>query len=128
MRTFAHRSLDLLGLVLLCVSALGCQERDVQPRCPVCGMVANVEGFAVVEVDGPSRFDSPRCAFQYRDNTAEARFRFTEYYSGTLREEAALRFVVDSDVIGPMGPDRIPVAPEQVERFVQDHGGRVVDP
>ncbi len=119
-----------LRLALLLVSVLfafACGDREAaRPRCPVCGMFADAEGFMVTERGG-HRFDSPKCAFQYREGTPGAEFQFTEYYSGELRNEADLRFVTDSDVIGPMGRDRIPVAPEQVERFVQDHGGRVVE-
>ncbi len=32
-----------------------------------------------------------------------------------------------SDVIGPMGDDLVPVAPERADAFVRDHGGRVID-
>jgi copper chaperone NosL len=74
-------------------------------------------------------FDAPRCLFRYR-LTAEGRALrdpwVIEHYGPTERrtDAQAVRYVPGSDVIGPMGPDLVPVAPESVARFRQDHGGR----
>ncbi len=52
----------------------------------------------------------------------------TEYYgpAGTRTPVAAVRFVVGSDVVGPMGPDLVPVDPARVESFRRDHHARSV--
>jgi hypothetical protein len=34
-----------------------------------------------------------------------------------------VRFVTGSDVVGPMGPDLVPVAAESAARFARDHNG-----
>jgi copper chaperone NosL len=50
-----------------------------------------------------------------------------EYYDRASRDGADVAFVVGSDVLGPMGPDVVPVARDKVDRFVKDHGGRKLD-
>jgi nitrous oxide reductase accessory protein NosL len=37
-----------------------------------------------------------------------------------------MRFVVGSDIVGPMGPDLVPVDAARAERFTKDHGGRAL--
>jgi hypothetical protein len=50
--------------------------------------------------------------------------RVREYYDakGPMRDASTLRFVVGGDVVGPMGPDLVPVEPSRVTKFIQDHG------
>jgi hypothetical protein len=79
-----------------------------------------------VTIDGKQgAFDTPSCAIAaWRKAAArvnEARFR--EYYSQELRPVAELRFVTGSDVVGPMGPDLVPVAAATAGRFARDHNG-----
>jgi hypothetical protein len=40
-----------------------------------------------------------------------------------LKPADALRFVEGSDVVGPMGPELVPVATENAGRFTRDHNG-----
>lgn len=76
-------------------------------------------------------FDAPRCALEAwaRAPAPDATVaRFTEYYSRRMTGAPELRFVEGSDVVGPMGPDVVPVAAGDVERFVREHHGkRVLD-
>lgn len=80
----------------------------------------------LVERRGESteRYDTPKCAF--RGGTAGSLW-FREYYSQEFVPLGDLSFVAGSDVIGPMGDDLVPVAPERADAFVRDHGGRVID-
>lgn len=74
---------------------------------------------------GETEYDTPKCAF--RAEGSAATLRFGEYYGSGAQGGAALRFVVESDVQGPMGIDLVPVAPDRVEHFIADHGGRSVE-
>jgi hypothetical protein len=70
-------------------------------------------------------FDTPRCAFGAwrRAGSGATGARFREYYSQQLKPADGLRFVEGSDVVGPMGPDLVPVATESAGRFARDHNG-----
>jgi hypothetical protein len=79
-----------------------------------------------VEIDGKElAFDTPRCALTaWRKAGARAgAARFREYYSQELKRAEDLRFVAGSDVVGPMGPELVPVAVETAPRFARDHNG-----
>jgi hypothetical protein len=72
-------------------------------------------------------FDTPRCAltvWRTPDKYSAATMRVREYYDakGPMRDAKTLRFVVGGDVVGPMGPDFVPVEPGRVSKFIQDHG------
>lgn len=107
-----------------------CEQASVA-RCRTCGM--RVDGdprfLAGAEDDGqPILFDTPKCLFRFLASEPGKGARAAwavEYYSGERRPVRELRFVVGSDVVGPMGDDLIPVA-EHAERFARDHGGRVL--
>lgn len=76
----------------------------------------------VAVADSPGRqFDTPKCAL--RSSASPERLLFTEYYSGEKRGGSVLRFVLGSDVLGPMGRDFVPVDPQFADRFVEEHGG-----
>lgn len=70
-------------------------------------------------------FDTPRCALlAWRGGKVTASsLRVADYYDRRPRDGAELRFVVGSDVLGPMGPDLVPVDPERATKFMQDHAG-----
>ena len=73
-------------------------------------------------------FDTPKCALlAWRKGLVVARSsRFQEYYDRAWRDGADLRFAIGSDVVGPMGGDAVPVAPERASKFAADHAaGRV---
>jgi copper chaperone NosL len=96
-------------------------------RCATCGMRLDPASTWVsyVTVGGKElAFDTPRCAFgSWRRATTATGARFREYYSQELRPADSLRFVEGSDVVGPMGPDLVPVATENAGRFARDHNG-----
>jgi hypothetical protein len=79
----------------------------------------------LVASDGTTTsFDTPRCALtSWRSGKSQAAsLRVQEYYERTWRSAEELRFVIGGDVVGPMGPDLVPVEPSRVTKFIQDHG------
>lgn len=124
-----HRS---FALVFIVFALLGACSREEVARCRECGM--RVDGdprfLAGTTLDGEELlFDTPKCLFRFLASEpghgAEAPWA-VEYYSGERAPLDQLRFVVGSDVLGPMGDDLIPVG-EHAERFARDHGGRVLE-
>jgi len=113
------------GAVALLVF-LGC-SKTAGARCETCGMrLTPTDPFFAELVPSTGvaiGFDSPRCAFEGLARHAGASLWVHEYYDQVRRPASELRFVEHSDVIGPMGPDLIPVDPERVTRFVTGHGG-----
>lgn len=114
-----------MAATLGCVLLLGCSRGA---RCGTCGM--KVDGaspwVAYVAIDGrETPFDTPRCALSaWRGRESSAlRARFREYYSRELRPASDLLFVAGSDVVGPMGPDLVPVEASRARRFALDHNG-----
>src|SRR5260221_11447461 len=70
-------------------------------------------------------FDTPSCALRaFRGAQGRAKqARFREYYSQGFKTQSEVLFVAGSDVVGPMGPELVPVATEQAARFARDHNG-----
>lgn len=113
-----------------CVSALsvvavtGCKKEG---RCKHCGMKidpASAWRAELVGDDGQvTQFDTPRCALtSWRSGTTPAKaIRVQEYYDRQMRDGNDVRFIVGGDVLGPMGPDIVPVDPPRSSKFVQDH-------
>lgn len=101
-----------------------CSDEPERARCSECGMFIEAESDWTVR-SGETEYDTPKCAF--RAEGSAATLRFSEYYGSGTQGGAALRFVVESDVQGPMGIDLVPVAPDRVEHFITDHGGRSVE-
>jgi nitrous oxide reductase accessory protein NosL len=110
-----------------------------QERCPVCGMfVAKYDTWAasIVFKDGTVfHFDGPkdlfRCFFElgrYRPGATAADVAavyVTEYYGTEAVDARQVFFVTDSDVLGPMGKELVPVrGREAAETFRRDHGGK----
>lgn len=103
------------------------------PRCAFCGMRVAAGSHwaagAVADSGTALAFDTPACLFRYRQAHGAASMRgewVTEYYSqaGTHADARTLRYVVGSDLVGPMGPDVIPIEPVRVDAFKRDHHGR----
>lgn len=74
----------------------------------------------------PVAFDTPGCLFRYRRSvTGRRTFNpwVTEYYgvAGVRTPATNVRFVVGSDVVGPMGPELVPVDPARIDAFRRDH-------
>jgi hypothetical protein len=116
------------ALALFAVLALGagggCKR---EARCQNCGMRIDPASPWRADVVGQSgaatSFDSPRCALvALRSGKVRGTLRVQEYYERRWRDASELRFVVGGDVLGPMGPDLVPVDPARQTKFLQDHG------
>jgi len=110
-----------------------------EDRCGVCGMfVAKYPTWVatVVFVDGSQVFfDGPKDLFRYilnlEDFNAEDReiseIFVTDYYGTAFIDARSAFFVSGSDVMGPMGPELVPIAKEShAKTFVIDHGGESI--
>ena len=110
----------VVGSLLL----VACKKDD---RCKNCGMKidpTSAWNADLIGMDGsPVRFDTPRCAFTYwRGGKMQAKdIRAQDYYERAWHDSAELKFVLGGDVLGPMGPDLVPVAAPRAGKFVQDH-------
>ncbi|MFT5354513.1 MAG: hypothetical protein ACI9KE_001718 [Polyangiales bacterium] len=123
-----RRPFAFLCVSLLAFAALACSDEPERARCSECGMFITAESdwtVRSVRESGDTEYDAPKCAF--RAEGSAAALRFMEYYGSGSQGGSALRFVVESDVQGPMGIDLVPVAPDRVEHFIADHGGRSVE-
>ena len=114
----------LFWIVALLVLA-GCRQ---VPRCATCGMKIDPASpwASYVTIGGKeAAFDTPSCAFAAwkKETTRDNRARFHEYYSQELKPVEELRFVEGSDVVGPMGPDLVPVRADTAVQFARDHNG-----
>ena len=111
-----------VGIVGAMLSLAACRSGV---RCGTCGMRIDPASpwVSYVTVGGKElAFDTPRCAFgAWRKAASASGARFREYYSQEMRPAEGLRFVQGSDVVGPMGPDLVPVAVENAGRFARDH-------
>lgn len=115
------------SIALASVGALGgCKKAD---RCKHCGMKidpASTWRSDLVSDDGKlTAFDTPRCALtSWRSGATPAKsIRVHEYYDQRTRDGNDVRFVIGGDVLGPMGPDLVPVDPPRASKFIQDHAG-----
>ena len=118
-RTFLFAA--MLGLFV------GCHAGQ---RCRTCGMKIDPASpwVSYVTLHGREEaFDTPSCAFSAWRKTGPGRekapARFREYYSQDLKPAEELRFVRGSDVVGPMGPDLVPVDIATAGRFAREHNG-----
>lgn len=115
-----------IALAALLGSTSAC-KKDV--RCKNCGMKIDPNSAWRAELvadDGTvTPFDTPRCALQaWRSGKTPAKtLRVQEYYDRQTKDGAEVRFVLGGDVVGPMGPDFVPVDPSRVSKFIQDHAG-----
>ncbi len=92
-------------------------------RCARCGM--KIDPASPWNADlGEEHFDSPRCALStWLEHQKRGTVRVQDYYDRAFHPADEVRFVVGSDVVGPMGPDLVPVDPARVAKFEKDHGG-----
>jgi hypothetical protein len=121
---FTFASLAITALALAPLSA--CKKGDA--RCKHCGMRIDPTSAwhaELVGADGTiTTFDTPRCALtSWRSGTTPAKsIQVQEYYDRKTHDGSELRFVIGGDVVGPMGPDLVPVDPPRSSKFIQDHG------
>jgi nitrous oxide reductase accessory protein NosL len=122
-----------LALAVTLALSSGCGGK-ARPRCERCGMFTDANprwtAGAIAAGGRDVHFDAPRCMFAWLQATsgigAEGPW-VTEYYSQRKRPAAFVWYVVGSDVVGPMGPDLVPVGDEAAaERFRVEHQGRQV--
>lgn len=115
-----RRRAFVIGSCLL----VACKKEE---RCKNCGMKIDPTSAWNADLigmdDKPVRFDTPRCAFTYwRGGKMQAKdLRAQDYYERAWKSSAELKFVLGSDVLGPMGPDLVPVESARAGKFVQDH-------
>jgi len=96
-------------------------------RCAHCGMKIDPASPWNAELaDGAKveRFDTPRCVLsEWVGHGKKGAVRVQDYYDRELRPADEVRFVVGSDVVGPMGAELVPVDVARVAKFEKDHGG-----
>ncbi len=118
----------VLGLALgLAVAGAACKGKD-EARCAHCGMKIAPDSPWKTEVVGAGKvavYDTPRCALFDAVGTA-SKVRVQEFYDRNWLDASEVRFVRGSDVLGPMGPDLVPVNAAHVAKFTKDHGGTAV--
>lgn len=110
--------------------------RDV---CPVCGMfVAKYPEWVATILwnDGEAaHFDGPKDFFKYleklekyapgRSSDQIAGMGVTEYYGLALIDARTARYVIGSDVYGPMGHELVPLTSAvDATDFLRDHAGK----
>ncbi|MDP3276049.1 MAG: nitrous oxide reductase accessory protein NosL [Deltaproteobacteria bacterium] len=123
-----HRR-DALWLIVSLAAA--CRRAPVQ-RCAHCGMSISPTSrwrAGAETSSGPIAFDTPSCMVRYRFATPSHPLQnhwVIEYYgpANQRRDVREVRFVAGSRVVGPMGPDFVPVTLDHVADFRRDHGGR----
>jgi copper chaperone NosL len=121
------RRRDLILLAAATVLGAACKSKPAEQRCKHCGMKidpASAWRTELVAADGSTTsFDTPRCALtSWRSGKLQASsLRVQDYYDRRWRSGDELRFVLGGDVIGPMGPDLVPVDPARATKFIQDH-------
>jgi copper chaperone NosL len=118
---------DFILLAVATAAAAACKAKSAELRCKHCGMKidsASAWRADLVAADGATTsFDTPRCALtSWRSGKSQAAsLRVQEYYERRWRNAEELRFVIGGDVLGPMGPDLVPVEPAHAMKFIQDH-------
>lgn len=121
-----NRRTFLGSTLLLGPLALAACKKDAQ-RCAHCGMkIDPASPFRTELVDGGTTrsFDTPRCALsEWIAGGKKATVRVQDYYDRAWRDGGDVRFVLGSDVIGPMGPEIVPVDAARVVKFKRDHDG-----
>jgi hypothetical protein len=129
-----HTRREILGAAIVAMFVpASCTRRDTRPRCAQCGMRiapgSHWEAGAIDSHGTELRFDTPGCLFRYRFAHDDVRAPWvTEYYAraGVRSPAEVQRYAVGSDVIGPMGADLVPIAPEREAAFRRDHHARAV--
>jgi copper chaperone NosL len=132
------------SLVLIAVLAGLATAADPRPpgpedRCPVCGMFVekyrNWTATIMFEDGSQVFFDGPKDLFKFlldparygHEKSLISDVFVTDYYTTKLVDARETVFVVGSDVMGPMGPELVPIASvEHAESFRADHGGEQV--
>ncbi len=114
-----------LVTAFFCAFVIACKS-DVA-RCAHCGMKIDPTSPWNAEIaDGTNitHFDTPRCALAtWSGSGKHGSVRVRDYYDRKMKSANELHFVDGSDVIGPMGPELVPVDAARIAKFEKDHGG-----
>jgi hypothetical protein len=127
MRSYLTRRRDFLLAVTSVAVLGGASACKKETRCKNCGMRIDPTSpwrADLVAADGAvTTFDTPRCALQsWRSGKTPAKaVRVQDYYDRKERDGNDVRFVIGGDVVGPMGPDLVPVDAARVSKFIHDH-------
>ncbi|MFZ2445412.1 MAG: nitrous oxide reductase accessory protein NosL [Syntrophobacteraceae bacterium] len=136
-----HTRVIILLVFVLCSAAFaaGPVKPKATDKCPVCGMfVAKYPDFVAEFIfkDGSyAVFDGAKDMFKYYLNMGAydasrkkediESVYVTDYYSLGLIDGLKARYVIGSDVTGPMGAELIPFEKEEdATEFTTDHGGK----
>ncbi len=110
-------------------------------KCPVCGMFVTMFPDWVCSIefkDGTKALtDGPKDMFKFYHDMARydrarkqadvSRVLVTDYYGLSLIDGRQARYVVGSDVFGPMGRELVPFAEEAgAKEFLRDHKGKKI--
>lgn len=113
--------------LLVTFALLAACKGESAARCDHCGMKLDPKSpFATEMVDGSKteHFDTSRCALtEWLAHGKRGTVRVQDYYDRKMRPASEVEFVVGSDVVGPMGPDLVPVDTARVAKFEKAHGG-----
>lgn len=139
------RAVCLLVAIILAAGPAYGGERPAPPasrdRCPVCGMFVSKypDWVSTITYDDGSAvfFDGVKDMLKYYynismyhpDKVADSILEMyvTDYYSMEVLPVGEVVFVLDSDVMGPMGKELIPLRGEgEAREFIRDHGGRQI--
>ncbi|MEJ2580577.1 MAG: nitrous oxide reductase accessory protein NosL [Acidobacteriota bacterium] len=140
MDTTVRNIIVTLALIAGLLSAAAAADLPRPPtdkdRCAVCGMYVhkypNWIATIVFEDGSQVFFDGPKDFFRYALEPQKfkakgrkvAKLFVTDYYGVKFVDATTAYFVAGSDVMGPMGPELIPLRNrEEAETFARDHGG-----
>lgn len=131
-KNLSRRAIFAFPLVLLSASACK-KDPSAAPaassagRCSNCGMklVSDSPWLAELVLDDGTKltFDTPRCALAATLGGKKGKLRVQDYYDRKWRDAGEMRFITGSAVLGPMGPDLVPVDVTRAPKFLQDHEG-----
>jgi nitrous oxide reductase accessory protein NosL len=132
-----------IAVLLISLFGLSYAEGPVTPKskdkCPVCGMFVSPYPQWTAEIifkDGTyAVFDGPKDMLKYYFNIAKYNkektvkditgIYVTEYYTTKIMYARDVYFIKDSDVMGPMGKELVPVKGErEAGTFMRDHQGK----
>lgn len=123
----------LLALTLAAATSACKKDATTTPaaappgRCAHCGMKLTPGSAWLTELvaaDGSKKtFDTPRCALTARLAGGATKLRVQDFYDRTWRDGGEVLFVIGSDILGPMGPDLVPVDAARAPKFLKDHEG-----
>ena len=128
------RSLVLgrLAALALALAAAACGNGGAgRERCAQCGMYVDLapswSAGATSRSGEAVPFDAPRCLAAWArtpDGRGARDAWVTDYYDQRRIPAASAHYVIGSDVIGPMGPDFVPIAgADRAATFREDHHG-----